>query len=63
VLAMTKNQVLDEPGNYKNLEVKGFKSAGNERGDKIRQPRMLKEVLASSFYTDIETSLFCHFIS
>jgi hypothetical protein len=30
--------VPDESGNYKNLEVKGFKNAGNERKNKIKQP-------------------------
>jgi hypothetical protein len=37
-LAMTKSEKPDKSGNYKNLEVKGFKNAGNEREIKIKQP-------------------------
>jgi hypothetical protein len=29
VLAMTKSEVPDESGNYKNVEVKGFQNAQN----------------------------------
>jgi len=38
VLAMTKSQVPDKSGNYKNLEVKGFKNAKNKWKSKIKQP-------------------------
>jgi hypothetical protein len=41
---MTKSKVPDESGNYKNMEVKRLKNAGNERKNKIKQPINGKEV-------------------
>jgi hypothetical protein len=37
-VAMTRSEEPDESGNYKNLEVNGFKNAKNECKIKIKQP-------------------------